>query len=99
MQAAHLVTLYGGCPRTRWWHRIFHADIGQREYCDVHGSFPGDQRAFVEAYLARAKDLIAQHELARRSQWLLPSGAARRRNRAPHWRVALRAGTHWFLAA
>ena len=53
MQGAHLVALYGECPRTRWWKRILHAEvIGQREYFNRHGVFPDDQRAFVESYLA-----------------------------------------------
>jgi hypothetical protein len=52
MQGAHLVTVYGDCPRTRRWRRILRAEvIGQREYFDHHGVFPDDQRAFVEAYL------------------------------------------------
>ena len=61
MQAGHLVTIYGDCTRTRWWQRILHAEIiGQREYCDVHGHFPDDQRAFVEAYLARQHQIAAE---------------------------------------
>jgi len=60
-QAGHLVTLYGDCPRTHWWHSILYAEIiGQHEYRDVHGHFPDDQRAFVEAYLARQHQIAAE---------------------------------------
>ena len=53
MQAEHLVVVYGDCPRTKWWQRILHAEIiGQRQFYNMLGYFPDDQRDFVEAYLA-----------------------------------------------
>lgn len=53
MQTEHLVTVYGKSSRTRWWQRILYAEIiGQREFFNVLGWFPYDQREFVEAYLA-----------------------------------------------
>lgn len=40
-----------GSPKARWID-ILHAEImGQFAYHEIHGEFPHDQRAFVEAYL------------------------------------------------
>ncbi len=61
MQAEHLVTVYGDCPRTRRWQRILYAEIiGQREFFDVLGYFPYDQRAFVEFHLAGEHRVAAE---------------------------------------
>ncbi len=61
MQAEHLVTVYSECPRTRSWQRILYAEIiGQREFFNVLGFFPHDQRAFVEDYLAGEARVAAE---------------------------------------
>lgn len=53
LQCCQLLTCYGLTLRTREWLRFLHAEIiGQQLYQTRFGSFPDDQRAFVNAFLA-----------------------------------------------
>lgn len=61
-QIADLVRLYGDSVQTRRWALVLDAEInGQLRYAALNGdTFPTDQAAFVNAYLADPEAALAQ---------------------------------------
>ena len=59
-QLCLLIDLYGWSTETRKWARLLYADIvGQKNYFDLHGVFPADQRQFVTDFLDKHPSLFA----------------------------------------
>lgn len=61
LQIMDLIKVYGACEITERWSHILRAEVdGQIRYHEKHGTFPDNQRGFVEAYLRYPEQAILE---------------------------------------